>query len=63
MLVCDTAGHPLGILALSNCRDQSLRNAFSDEEIAAAELELRTTPQRRTTAQVLKRLDDLAARS
>lgn len=60
MLVCDPAGQPLGILALSNRGNESLRNTFTDEEIKSAELEMRSTNQRRTTAQVLKRLDDLA---
>lgn len=49
---------------LTNCQNHfCLRDAFSDEEIAAAVREADTTAERRTTAQVLQRLDELVERA
>ncbi len=62
VLVCDPAGQPLGILALSNYQGDVLKDAFSDKEIASAVSEAHATTDRRTTAQVLQRLDTLAER-
>ena len=63
LLVRDPSGQVVGIIAKSNQGGAPLKDAFTPDEIAAAEREAQTTTQRRTTAQVLQRLDGLAAQA
>lgn len=55
MLVCGADGHVVGVLA-KTVTAADLKNAFSADEIAAADREYRQTTARRTTQEILDRL-------